>query len=37
MWRGLLLAALLVGAFTWGVVALRIGLAMAQQDAEQCG
>ena len=34
-WRGLLLAVLLGGAFTWGVIVLGIALTMAQSGAEQ--
>jgi len=35
LWRGLLLAGLLGGAFAWAVVVLGIALAMAQQGTEQ--
>ncbi len=35
MWRGLLLAVLLGGAFAWAVVVLGIALAMAQEGTEQ--
>jgi DNA-binding CsgD family transcriptional regulator len=35
LWRGLLLAGLLGGAFTWAVVVLGIALAMAQEGTEQ--
>jgi DNA-binding CsgD family transcriptional regulator len=34
-WRGLLLAVLLGGAFTWGVIVLGIALTMAASGAEQ--
>jgi DNA-binding CsgD family transcriptional regulator len=34
-WRGLLLVALLGGAFTWGVIVLGIALTMAEGGAEQ--
>lgn len=34
-WRGLLLAVLLGGAFTWGVIVLGIALTMAESGAEQ--
>lgn len=35
LWRGVLLAALLGGAFAWAVVVLGIALAMAQEGTEQ--
>ncbi len=35
LWRGLLLAALLGGAFTWAVVVLGISLVMAQEGTQQ--
>jgi DNA-binding CsgD family transcriptional regulator len=35
LWRGLLLAVVLGGAFAWGAVVLGIALAMAQEGAEQ--
>jgi DNA-binding CsgD family transcriptional regulator len=34
-WRGLLLVAMLAGAFSWGVVVLGIALTMAERGAEQ--
>jgi DNA-binding CsgD family transcriptional regulator len=34
-WRGLLLVAVLAGAFSWGVVVLGIALTMAERGAEQ--
>jgi DNA-binding CsgD family transcriptional regulator len=35
LWRGLLVAGLVVGAFGWAVTVLGIALAMAQEGAEQ--
>ncbi len=35
LWRGLLLAGLVVGVFGWAIVVLGIALAMAQEGAEQ--
>jgi DNA-binding CsgD family transcriptional regulator len=35
LWRGLLLAGLVVGVFVWAIVVLGIALAMAQEGAEQ--